>query len=286
MMKYELFKQIVGDRIMEFMPPIFSGFSPEIKCVQKVNVKKDALVLRPAEWGESIALPIVYLDDMYDIFRIDEDMDELLRFVAGIFISYTGSIGEEEFDIDFASKKDSIIVSLINTESNGELLKDIPHIDILNMSLIYRVIVRWVGDGFDSIIMNNSILESMELSGQELYDLALENSRRIFPPTVEKLKDDIYAVSNMGNMFGATSMIYEDFMKELGRTIGDENFYVLPSSIHQFFAISEKKADPEKLVMVLAEGNANVTKECDRLSNAVYSYSTGRGVLSKAASYR
>ncbi|MDO4176100.1 MAG: DUF5688 family protein [Bacillota bacterium] len=286
MMKYELFKEIVAERIMDFMPPIFSGFSPEIESVQKVNVKKDALILKPAECKESMALPIVYLDDMYEIFSIDEDLDELLSFVAGIFISYTGSISQEEMEVDFASKKDNVIISLINTEANEALLEDIPHIDILNMSLIFRVIMRWVGDGFDAVILNNSIMEDMGLTKQELYDIALENTRRIFPPTIERLEDDIYVVSNEGNMFGAATMVYEDFMKDVGRTVGDENFYVLPSSIHQFFAVSEKKADLEQLIMMLAEGNTNITRESDRLSNAVYSYSTSRGALRKAASYR
>ena len=286
MMKYELFKQIVTERIMDFMPPIFSNFSPEVESVQKVNVKKDALILKPAESGTSMALPIVYLDDMYEIFSIDEDMDEMLSFVADIFVSYTGSISQEELNVDFASKKDSVIVSLINTESNEELLSDIPHIEILNMSLIFRMIMRWIGDGFDSVIVNNSILEDMGLTKQELYDLAVENSRRIFPPTIEQLEDDVYVVSNRGNMFGAATMIYEDFMKDVGRTVGDENFYVLPSSIHQFFAIPEKNANLEQLIMMLAEGNTNITRESDMLSNAVYSYSTTRGALRKAASYR
>lgn len=284
-MKYELFKKVVCERIMDFMPPIFSDFQPEIERVQKINVKKDALILKPGECSETIALPIVYLDDMYELFGIEEDMDELLAFVAGIFVSYTGSVSQEDMNADFALKKDSVILGLINTEANQELLEGIPHIEILDMSVIFRIIMRWAGDGFDAVIVNNGIMEDMGVSRQELYDLAVENSRRIFPPTIEQLEDDFYVVSNEGCMFGAAAMIYEDFMKEVGETLGDDEFYVVPASIHQFFAVPEKKANLEHLIMMLAEGNENITKECDILSNAVYSYSTERGAIGKAASY-
>lgn len=285
MMKYELFKNVVRERVMDFMPPLFSDFVPTIESVQKVNGRRDALILKPSERGESMALPIVYLDDMYEIFSIDQDMDELLGFVAGIFVNYTGSVSREEFDVDFATKKDSVILSIINTESNRELLKDIPHIELLNMSIIFRIIMRWVGDGFDSVILNNSIMKEMGIERKELYDLAVQNSRRIFPPTIEQLQDGVCIVSNQGSMFGAAVMVFEDFMKEVADQVGDENFYILPSSIHQFFAISEKNADLEELIMMLAEGNSSITKESEMLSNAIYSYSTSRGALSKAASY-
>ena len=65
-MDYEIFKNVICERIMDFLPPIYGEMEPAIQEVTKVNEVKDALVLRPAKDGPAVAMPMIYLDDMYE----------------------------------------------------------------------------------------------------------------------------------------------------------------------------------------------------------------------------
>ena len=80
--------------------------------------------------------------------------------------------------------------------------------------------------------------------------------------------------------------MFDDLMSELSERLKDERLYVVPCSIHEFIAVPFDGTDLESLVMMLAEGNHDFTKEQDILSNSIYLYDAKAGKLSKAASYQ
>ena len=81
----------------------------------------------------------------------------------------------------------------------------------------------------------------------------------------------MYVISNEANIFGAASMLYEDKLDELSEKL-DLSLYILPSSVHECIAISDKFGNPDDLAEMVYEINMDQVKLDERLSNQVYRY--------------
>ena len=62
MMNYEIFKEVVKEKFLDYMPEKFKGMEIAIAPVEKVNVTFDGLSLREA--GKNVS-PTIYINDMY-----------------------------------------------------------------------------------------------------------------------------------------------------------------------------------------------------------------------------
>ena len=69
MMDYQLFKQVIEKRLKEELPPIFSDYEIKTMPVKKVNEDKDAITLVPPKSPRIIAVPTLYMDEMYEHFQ-------------------------------------------------------------------------------------------------------------------------------------------------------------------------------------------------------------------------
>ena len=61
MMNYEIFKEVVKEKFMDYMPEKFKGVELVAEPVEKVNVTLDGIILR--EEGRNIS-PTIYINDM------------------------------------------------------------------------------------------------------------------------------------------------------------------------------------------------------------------------------
>ena len=93
--------------------------------------------------------------------------------------------------IDFIAAKDNIVFQLVNTEQNKEMLRDMPNRSFQDLSIIYRWIVKTDVEGIQSTVIHNSLAEKLGISEEQMFKLAVENTRRIFPPTVKSMNDVI-----------------------------------------------------------------------------------------------
>lgn len=66
MMNYEIFKEVVKEKFMDYMPEKFKGMELVAEPVEKVNVTLDGIILR--EEGRNIS-PTIYINDMYRSIR-------------------------------------------------------------------------------------------------------------------------------------------------------------------------------------------------------------------------
>lgn len=66
MMNYEIFKEVVKEKFMDYMPEKFKGVELVAEPVEKVNVTLDGIILR--EEGRNIS-PTIYINDMYRSIR-------------------------------------------------------------------------------------------------------------------------------------------------------------------------------------------------------------------------
>ena len=66
MMNYEIFKEVVKEKFMDYMPEKFKGMELVAEPVEKVNVTLDGIILR--EEGRNIS-PTIYINDMYKKYQ-------------------------------------------------------------------------------------------------------------------------------------------------------------------------------------------------------------------------
>ncbi len=137
MMDYEMFKEIVREKIKDYMPPEYRDAVVDIFGVNKVNGIRDAIAVRKP--GEQIA-PNLYLDDVYKAYQQCDDLEMTLKSMAE---EYRGMAEKsvKKFDVDLSKMKDRVVMMLVNTEQNKEMLADLPHREFQDLSVIYWYVV-------------------------------------------------------------------------------------------------------------------------------------------------
>ena len=197
-------------------------------------------------------------------------------------------------------KKENVIFSLVNTEHYNFILRDVPHRAFEDLSIVYY---EFEPEEAIYHLISNDYMESAKFCEEDLYEFAFENTRRFMPPEVLKMasliekiegalglqqnKEDakdamVYVIRNEQGARGAVSILYNDVMEDVAEKIGGD-FYLIPSSMHEFIAI------PKPLGVSLDDLQEHVhytnlmhVKTSDRLSHQVYEYDTATGQVKQA----
>ena len=175
-------------------------------------------------------------------------------------------------------------MNLIGEEYNRELLEGIPHKKFLDMAVIYRIIMKEDAHGMWTVLITDDLLKELNLTEEELDQLALENTKRLFPAMVTKMSDLFYVITNKSKIHGATVIMYEEELKSLAEQLGG-GFYLLPSSIHEVIAVPEDILTVKDLICILEEGNRMESVKNESLSNSIYYYCQEKETIFMAASY-
>ena len=309
MMNYTMFKGVIENELSNFLDDDFKNMKVVIKPTVKVNVVKDSVMLRDTDSNvEMTVSPTLYLDDMFKIYENCESLPDVMKIIAGKIKEGMIIAPELVEKLDLENSRDRIIWQLINADQNKELLANCPHRDINDLSVIYRVVVD-EQDGFvASCVVTNEAAEVMGIKEQELFELAAENTQKLYPVDICNLNDmmrglfiadgvpeeavdemmydvpenaGMYVISNSRHVNGAVSMLYIDKLDELAEKVGDD-LYILPSSIHEVLAVPANMGDPEMLAEMVYEVNSNCVALEDRLSNQVYHYDRAAKTLTPA----
>ena len=295
MMDYEIFKEVVKESFLSYMPKGYQDMEVRVTPVDKVNRKLDGISLL-AQNENTMISPTLYINDMYEKYSKTGDLQATLREAAE---AMDEALREAEIPpLDISTAKDNIIFQLVNTMQNEDLLKKLPHRDFQDLSIIYRWVVGVEQQGISSVVINNHVAESLGMGEEELFKAAAENTRRILPPVVQSMNEvmrdmfvadgmpkeladlmigeqepemTMWVISNERKIEGAASMLYEDKLHSLAEKVGTD-LYILPSSVHEVIAVSVEMGEPEELAQMVAEINMDQVDLSERLSNQVYHY--------------
>lgn len=90
----------------------------------------------------------------------------------------------------------------------------------------------------------------------------------------------MYILTNEFKMCGASVIFYPNVLERAGKIIGDD-FYVLPSSIHETILVrADKIFSKDELTQMVREVNQQVDSE-ELLSNHAYFYSVEKKELTE-----
>ena len=296
MMNYEIFKEVVAEKFMDYMPEQYQGMRLRVEPINKVNKVLDGITLVGSGAGRSVS-PTLYINHMYEHYLETENLQEVLQSAARRMDMAFKEMPEVG-DANLESAKDNIVFQVINTLQNEDMLRDMPHREFQDLSIIYRWVVKVDENGIQSSAIRNNLAEQLGMNEEQLFKCAVENTRRIFPPTVKSMNDVIremfisdgmpaevadmmigempedkmmWVISNDRGINGAGSMLYEDNLHKLAMKL-ETDLYILPSSVHECIAVSTNVGDPYELAEMVSEINMGQVALEDRLSNQVYHY--------------
>ena len=296
MMNYEIFKEVVAEKFMDYMPEQYQGMRLRVEPVNKVNKVLDGITLVGSGAGRSVS-PTLYINHMYEHYLETENLQEVLQSAARRMDMAFKEMPEVR-DVNLEGAKDNIVFQVINTLQNEDMLRDMPHREFQDLSIIYRWVVKVDENGIQSSAIRNNLAEQLGMNEEQLFKCAVENTRRIFPPTVKSMNDVIremfisdgmpaevadmmigempedkmmWVISNDRGINGAGSMLYEDNLHKLAMKL-ETDLYILPSSVHECIAVSTNVGDPYELAEMVSEINMGQVALEDRLSNQVYHY--------------
>jgi len=232
--------------------------------------------------------PSIYMDCFYELYRQGTSIENIINKIVYEYENARKEMSNS--DIVLPNKdnvKDKIFMRLVNYERNKTQFEDCPLVPYHDLAITFRYLVKNDENGIASAIVRNKDLEEWDISNEQLYDIAKDNTRRLFPPELRRLDDmlreydenidipedsGLHILTNQQHINGATYMVYEDIIKEFAQN-NNSDVYILPSSIHEVLLLPAKedinKANLEEMVK---EINEYVVSPLEYLSDTVYKY--------------
>lgn len=305
MMDYEMFKDVVREKLMSLMPDELAGYSLQADRTGKVNETLDALHLVPPDCLPDKLYPTVYLNHVYEEYKKSGDLQGTLELTAFYLAGACREAERKNSRMNLQGAPESIIMSLVNTGQNREMLGYMPHREFEDLSVIYKYVID-TRNPVESVPVTVEMAERIGMGEEELFHAAVENTRRLFPPTTELLNDiivemfmgggfseeaaremgsviqtPIYCISNKMCINGAVSMLYGDVIRGLSEQLGGD-LYILPLSVHEVMAVPTEGVTPKELAELVEKNNMSRISLNERLSNQVYRYDRKQRRLSLA----
>lgn len=192
--------------------------------------------------------------------------------------------------------KEHIVFRFVNTKQNAGWLNKVPHREFYDLSIVYYQIQ----DNMQyADLIGNQVAADNNVDEEALYQLALKNTKRIFPTEVlpmsemnlsgrkevnesETERKEMYCLSNQYGRHGAISILDNNALDKIAK-IEESDLYLLPSSIHEFVAVSVDAVPSLEFIQERVHFiNQHFVSETDRLSNEVYHYNRQTQTITQA----
>lgn len=284
--------------MQNFINELINNINFDGKIEQKEVRKPNGQVLTGLMFvteGSNIS-PTVYAEQFYSAYKngdktIEELAEEIERVIRNTPI-------HDDFKLEdiynWEKVKDDVMPILLDKNANEELLKNMVYTKT-NTDLVecYTIKIMNFGDGVSNVKISTGLFEALGITKDELRAKAHENATRNV--TVKSMKETLmeimgigeedakmmglfddnnfmWVVSNKDSMYGAGAMFVNDVLDKIVAKTKKNEFYILPSSIHEFIVVTDMSASSNELKeMVMAVNGSEVSID-DKLSDGVYKF--------------
>ena len=235
--------------------------------------------------------PTIYLEPFYREYMNGRSYDDVMNDIYRLQLmrSFENTLHIDDV-VNEADVLDNIIVRLINRERNEKMLENIPYIEVKDLVIVFRRVVRLDDDGVATTLVSRQDMKRWRVNIDTLYRKALENTERMFPVVKESIfetlrsrydnfeiqnidmDDELFVLTNEMGINGATAMMYKGMLDECADMAGGD-IYILPSSIHEIlFTRADSDRGEDELKELISEANRDAVSELDFLSDNLYLY--------------
>ena len=226
-----------------------------------------------------------------NLYRTEEDIEEIAEFLKG---KIGDCVPEEIRNIEvdsFSSVRDRLILRLIGFEKNREKIQSLVYREYLDMAVVPCILFlhERVGRGITEV--SRAMLESWQVSEDELFETAMKTTPLLLPATLRTLKEaamitdaddtlgDLYVLSNEEAFLGASAILYSGKLAGLAEEV-QADICILPTSIHETILVPEGRYDTAFLREALVSVNAADVPKEDILTDSVYCFRHSSGQIS------
>ena len=176
-----------------------------------------------------------------------------------------------------------IPVSQLREEMVSKVFEDI--------AVIYKYVLKQTDEGRISAIVTKDMLKERGIPEEKFHEWAGNTVAVFNPPVLKPLTDimmeltegkydeddvGLYVATSSDGLFGAGAIFYPQFLDYVTYVL-KENFYVIPSSVHEVIIapvslIGSEKDDIEMLRKMIVEVNCEEVRPEDVLSDNVFFY--------------
>ena len=157
MMKYEIFKDVVENAVLDYLPPEFQNSELHLQRVKKVNgMDYDGLVVRKEDTN---VCPVINLTQLYEDYKLSEDIELVTKNAADIVLLAYDEAPENEYqDVLEEGFRHNIIYEISNTKANAQRLAGCPTRQLNDLTVSYNICLS-DHDGLSKTIMVQLRLE-------------------------------------------------------------------------------------------------------------------------------
>ncbi len=249
-MDYQTFLTQVKEYFSNSFP---SNCQIKIRQITKNNnLQLDALCI--LESGQNIA-PTIYLNSFYDAMESGElTFTEVVTEITQVHRSHLPeNTINSNFFTDFNNVRPHIIFKLIHYQKNHDTLSQIPHIPYLDLAICFCCLYDTPAKQHATITIRNEHLKLWDISCEELYEIAVANTKLLLPYVISDMDtflqqlsksplpplfhpSPMHILTNKETLFGASCLLYENVLRDFSLKY-NSSFYILPSSIHEVILI-------------------------------------------------
>lgn len=294
---------ILRELVEEVMAVAGEGYEVHSNLVKKNNgVELQAVVIRTK--GEVVS-PTIYVDQFID--EIEKEEVTVTEVAEKVFEIYKENknpeLGAEVSD--FTKKQyilDHVEYQLVNADRNASRLEKVPSKKIADLAALYRTVISNDQHGTASFVVTDEMMELAGISIEELDEAATRNTKNagfsvksmqqvmaemmgMSEEMAEAMADgpQMFVLTNGRKTNGANILLFKEQLAELAEKV-DDDFFILPSSIHELLAIPASQVDEaEQLRQMVREVNDTQVAPDEILGYEVYRYNRETGEVEVAA---
>ena len=266
----------------------------EIRNYTKNNsIEKEGIYIYEEEKNFN---PLIHLDDLYGLYQLTGDMDDVAELVFEMARTTSGNIDVQAILGSWENAQSRLTVRLINSAWNQKFLQDIPHRNLLDLSFVAYMDFVKSADGVVGMAVTSGMIQKWGIDDETLFQTALSNLHkeefiiRDMEEVIQELKEEKrkptpydginYVMTNTERLFGARGMLRTDLLTQFAETV-NADLYILPNSINDIILTPAiKELTDEDLNDMMAVIKVFNKPEQDSLSDNMYLFSRESGVIS------
>ena len=140
----KVFAEGVVKQIHDYLPEEYG----EVQCEIQENLKNNGVRMVGVEFNkpDSIVSPVIYMESFYDDIKRGTEIESVMQNIAECYIQQDQtaiSINENSL-MSYESIRQWIEPVLLNTAENRELLAQMPHREMADLSIFYSELCKKV----------------------------------------------------------------------------------------------------------------------------------------------
>ena len=259
----------------------------QAKVVITTQVKSKDVIKEGITFEEAgtHAVPVIYLEEIYNTYQESQAIEESVETVLDIFRN-SSPFQREDFALSWDLIKPKIQIRLLKREWNKEYINSLIYREWLDFAVIpvVRVSEKEVGSAVASI--SKSMLAALQIDEKELWNAAFENLqkeyffvqdiRSIFIGETRQSQEDtgVFVATNWNFQYGARVILRKDILKDFAEKNG-YNLFILPSSQNEILILGdngEMQVEDLKEMVASINGDPKLISKEEVLSNSIYYY--------------